>query len=799
MRTLLRIVSVLLGIVFCAFSVLMRYSRELISAGHWQIYFRFGHTAVTDWISLPLPVLMAFAAVSCFGLLLMRSVRQGVQNLLHDRRRLVWVGVVVFVWVLTMVPLDTASDPPYLTDQITYVSILFGALGVFYLLLGMGRLLEFAGRWAERGYELLLRIPSRALLVSCGAFVFIVANLISWLVFHHLPHIQDSVAQVFQARLFARGQLYAQSPPCPQFFDMPQIINNGRWYCQYPFGHPLLLVLGVFIGAPWIINPLLGALAVVVIYYVGRELYDEATARIGLVLATLSPFLLFMSSEFMSHSSALLVAALFVLFYARTMGLRGIRSAERGTPDILHSALPTPHSSLRTWLVPALLAGLCMGIVVDIRPYSGLLLVVPFALDAGWRLLRDWRRDWNRLAVMVGAGAVMVALLLIYNYLTNGSPLLFGYVVKWGPGHEVGFGHSGWGEPYTLARALVSNSIDLYTLNRHLFEFPIPSLLFIVVLFAAATRDRRDWLLLGTVVSLTIGYFFYWWHSILFGPRWQFEALPALVLLTARGMRVIPDYFSTGLEVPVPRERVRRNLALLLFVCYFFMLIVEMPARIQHYVRYGMGVRPETMKTVKASGVHNAIVFARRYEETFLQNSIPPGGDIVYARDLRGANPLITRQFPGRHCYLVNRDTMYEMNDMEFEHAPVKAGLDSIVQVLDRVDLSAYKTLFWPAEELKYLVEPAAGERGIPVVSYRELREKSSGDVSGLTDYLPAIGAWIVNDRSDGLAVFTYLDRQADQTIGPYEFRHLTTSANGTVTLFEIRRSRADRARQANP
>ena len=428
-----------------------------------------------------------------------------------------------------------------------------------------------------------------------------------------------------------------------------------------------------------------------------------------------------------------------------------------------------------------------MGMVVDVRPYTGLLLVIPFAMDAVVRLVQDGRRHWGRIAVMVGAGAVMVGLLLLYNKLTNGDPLLFGYVVKWGRGHEVGFGHAGWGEPYTLARALVLNSIDLNALNRHLFEFPIPSLAFIVVLFAAATRDRRDWLLLGTVLSLTVGYFFYFWHSILFGPRWHFEALPALVLLTVRGMRAVPGWFATDLQVPIPRERIRRSLAGFLLVCYFFALVVEMPARIRHYVRYGLVVRPATMQAVKASGIHNAIVYAGRYEETFLLNSIPPAGDIIYAKDLHGHNPLLTRQFPGRRCFRANRDTLFELPNLEFEQTPVKAGLDSIVQMLSRANLTQCRTLFWPAEELKYMIEPAAARQGVAVKSYRELGQKLFGDASKVAGYLPALAVWIVNDRSDGLALFTVMDRDSSQVVGPYRFRRLAAAGNGAVNLFDIR------------
>jgi hypothetical protein len=775
-----RVVCAVLGIAFLALSVLIRYSLESISAGHWKIFFRFGHPSVSNWIVVPLPLLMAFTAASCLSLLLIPTVRQAGQNLIRSPRKLIWVAGAMLVWLLTMAPLDVAKDPPFLTDQVTYVYILLGSLGVLFLLLGLSDQLEFAGRLVERGYELLLKIPARTLIWSCAGFVFVAANVVSGKVFHHIPHIQDTVAQLFQARLFAQGRLFVASPPYPQFFDIPQIINNGHWYSQYPFGHPLLLMLGVLVGAPWIINPLLGALSAVVIYYVGREIYDEALARVGIVLATLSPYLLFMSSEFMSHSSALLFAALFLLFYARAMDLRrdpgsgGKRATDGG----------------RRITVLAALAGLSMGVVADIRPFTGLLLVAPFALDAGVRLLRDWRRYWRRVAVMIGAGAVMVALLLLYNYLTNGDPLRFGYVVKWGKGHEIGFGHSGWGQPYTLARALVGNSIELYGLNRYLFEFPIPSLAFIILLFAAGTRKRWDWLLVGTVVSLTVGYFFYWWHSILFGPRWQYEALPALVLLTARGMRAIPGFLETTLQTPIPRERVRRWLGKLLFVCYASMLVVAMPARIGYYLRYGFGILHTTMATIGKANVHNAIVFTGKYEETFLQNSIPPGGDIVYARDLGPLNLLLTRQFPARACYLAQRDTLREFRNPDFENSPVKAGLDSIVRALDTTDLSGYRTLFWPAEELKSMVAGMASRQRLPVTSYRELGQKSVGDVKGLAGYLPALAAWVVNDRSDGLAIFTFMDRRTDLDLGPYRFHHLATFANGRVTLFEIRRRR---------
>jgi len=766
MKALLRGISTLAGLLLLAFTAFIRYSPGLISAGHWKVFFRFGQSASGSGFVMSLPVLMALAVLSICGLLLNRSVRQAAHNLLSDRQRILWVAGALFIWILTMVPLDGAREPRYATSQASYVAILFGSLGVFYLMLGLGGILDSAGRAADRAYAFLLRVPARTLVLACAVTVLVATNLISWLVFRHIPHVEDSVAQVFQARLFAMGRLFAHSPPYPQFFDVPELINNGRWYSEYPFGHSLFLALGVLVRAPWIINPLLGTLAVVVIYFFGREVYDDPTARLGVVLATLSPYLLLMSSEYMSHASALLLAALFLLAYARALGRTG---SEPGG------------------LLPALLAGLCLGMVICIRPYTGLLLAVPFAIDAVVQMVRDPKAR-SRVVVMLGAGAVMVTLLLLYNYFTNGDPLKLGYTVKWGPGHDLGFSQAGWREGYTLARRIVDNSIELYSVNRYLFEWPIPGLAFIVFLFAGTTRNRWDWLLAGTALSLTVGYFFYWWHFITFGPRWQYEALPALVLLTARGMRGLPDFLEQGCRVAVPRERVRVWLGKLLLVCYVMMLAVGLPARLAGYARGGLGVLPVAAKTVRSANIHNAIVFNRRYEETFLQNSIPPGGDIVFARDLGGSNSLLTRQFPGRACFRVSRETLFSLGDIQFERTPTKAGLDSIVAQLSRTDLSGYKTLFWPADELSDMVDSLCARQGIGLRTYRSLGLELTGDAGGVARYLPAIAVWVTGDRADGLAIFTYMDKKADQVLGTYQFRHLGDSGLGAVTLYSIRR-----------
>ena len=67
-----------------------------------------------------------------------------------------------------------------------------------------------------------------------AALVFLTTNLISLYIFNRTPHIHDEAAYNFQAKIFIKGQLYISSPCAKEIFDFPHVVNNGRWYSQYP-------------------------------------------------------------------------------------------------------------------------------------------------------------------------------------------------------------------------------------------------------------------------------------------------------------------------------------------------------------------------------------------------------------------------------------------------------------------------------------------------------------------------------------------------------------------------------------
>jgi hypothetical protein len=757
-----RITCLILGIAGAVLTFLTRSSREAISVGSWKVTFKFFLKFPQHWFTLHLAwFIIVPALLLVVWLMTSSSARSALNTLRANPRSLGQAAVGLGLFLLTLVPLDYVKDLTRVTDQEMWLTLVFGSAAVLFLCIGLGSWLEPAGRALLRVYDYLLGLPAWQFTVGTALFVFVICNLVSWFVFHHIPHIQDTVAQVFQARLFAHGRLFLSSPPYPEFFDSKHVLNNGRWFCQYPPGHPAILTLGVLTGMPWLVNPVMGTLTVVVIYYLGREIYDEPTARLGTLLAAFSPFLVFMSAEFMNHSSALLFAALFMLFFARSVRARGIANP--------------------------VLAGLCLGVVTDIRPFTALLIALPFALHAGYELYRMRAGASSRYALMIVAAAVVVGLMLLYNWQTTGNPLLFGYVAKYGTGHEIGFGRSGWGEPYTLGQALNRTAIDLYALNRFLFEFPIPSLAFLALFFALSRPERWDYLLLGTLVSLVGGYFFYWWHGILFGPRWEYEALPALVLLSARGIRSVRTVAGERLHLPIVGERIRAATARLFVLCYAGMFILALPPLVRAY-SVGFGVLHTTARCVRKANIHNALVFARKYDEVFLHNQLDLNGDIVYAKDLGSLNPILTRQYPDRTCYAVHRDSLRLLPDMDFATSPVKAGLDSASQQLLRWDLRQYQTLLWPVAELRDIIPESLRARLPQVVSYRELTQRLVGDETGFGRYLPALAVWVLDDRSEGLVIFTLFDNQDDFVVGDYRFTKLSKSVNGRVVTYDVRK-----------
>ena len=108
------------------------------------------------------------------------------------------------------------------------------------------------------------------------------------------------------------------TPPVPEAFDVDLMhYEEDRWYSPVPPGWPAMLALGVLLGAPWLVNPVLAGLNVIAIYLLLGELYDRRTARMAVLLLCTSPWYVFMAINFMTHTFTLTCALAAAVAVAR--------------------------------------------------------------------------------------------------------------------------------------------------------------------------------------------------------------------------------------------------------------------------------------------------------------------------------------------------------------------------------------------------------------------------------------------------------------------------------------------------
>lgn len=742
-----------------AVAALANWNGDYIFAAHWQAYLRFPGMGEQQFFFFPVWFVNLGLPLVLFGLgLTSRRFRQALARPWREPRFGVPLAAAVFVLAVSLFPWEHTKTPSWETgSKMTFYLVLAGA-GLVLFLAGFYRQLAFLDQPMERAWDRLAGMSKWRFMLLLFGFTLVLTNLISFFVFQHMPRIQDSIAQLFQARIFATGRLLLDSPRFPAFFDYDHIINNGRWYSQYPFLHSLLMVPFVLLGIPWLTNPLLGALTVPVIYLLGRELYGERTGRLAGVLACVTPFIFNMSSEYMNGASALLFATLFVLFY-----LRALRSGR------WHQAV---------------LAGVFIGLVANVRPFTAVAVAVPFAGYGLYRLGRE-PRLLPRFLLMVLAGGAVASLVLVYNRLTNGDFLTFGYVVKWGHGHELGFGKSGWGEQHTPLRGLVHTGNNLNQVNKFLYEWPLAALLPVLVPFAAGTRRREDWLMAVWFLCLLFGYFFYWFHNICFGPRFVYEAVPALILLTVRGVEELGPLLRRTFGQQVTDRGVARFAGRAWPVLTAVALVAGLPPLLRTYHRYA-GVDARVVNNVRRAGLSNALVFLHHLGHGFTANDLDLAGEVVYARDHGEMNPALTLSYPGRQYYYANGDTLRPLGDINYPGSRLARALGEMAEFLNDSLSLGYETVIWPFADIPTGLGWLDRGTGPRLMDFREVSRGIFAGRAEFDEYLPALACWLLRDRREHLKVFTLMNDLRNSIAGNYKFTLLFVTSDGTGAVYDI-------------
>ena len=339
------------------------------------------------------------------------------------------------------------------------------------------------------------------------------AYLVADRVFERMPHLEDEIAYVWQARLTAAGQVTMDTPPLAKKFLIPFVVDyQGKRFGKYPLGWPVLLGVGVKLGVRDWVNPLLAGLAVWLTYRLGQKLMGEAVGLLAAGLTLVSPFFLVNSGSLLAHPFGLVLSLAFVIAWWDAVG------------------------EGRGWLA-AVTAGLVLGVLGLARPFSALAVAFPFGVCGVYVLVRGPAAARARVLLIGGIALLVAGLHFVWQYAATGDAWLNPYTLWW-PYDRIGFG-PGVGVTeggHNLRLAWINTRHSLRVGASDLFGWPGISWIFLPFGVWAARRNGRMLLTGSVVVSLLVFYLAYWIGAWLFGPRYQFEGLYSLTLLSAAGI-----------------------------------------------------------------------------------------------------------------------------------------------------------------------------------------------------------------------------------------------------------------------
>ena len=468
--------------------------------------------------------------------------------------------------------------------------------------------------------------------VTILSLLSVVASfLIFQFIFEGIPHVQDAIAQLFQAKIFSLGKLYVEPHPLKEFFSFLHIIDKGnKWYSLYPPVFPFLVMLGYVLHTPGIVNPLLGGITVLIVYKIGEVLFNRRVGIIAVILLVSSPFFYFMNASMMVHPLSLLLTSSFFLLFI----------------------LADKKDNYKYFSF----SGITLGLLFSSRPYDAFLIGIPILVYLVFNSFKY--RNWENLTFFIFSFFPSASIIFIYNYFTNGNIFNFGYYV-WDPYYaKLGFilGH-------TPLRGLLFTLSRLRELNYYLFILPVPSLIFILIALIGRKIKENKYLLMMAfeIITVFVGFFFYHYYEICYGPRLIYSTLVFIVIISALGIERISHNFYW-----------KKTKAIIIGLLCFFYFRINLPLYLEYYKHSYWGVNREVHEATKKNNIHNAVVFfnyhgarcmphyktreGNLWGAAFMWNSPLLDSDVIFARDLGEHNKDLMNFYPHREFYICYYD-----------------------------------------------------------------------------------------------------------------------------------------------
>jgi hypothetical protein len=497
------------------------------------------------------------------------------------------------------------------------------------------------------------RFPIDAQIWAAAGFAFVLTAVLSLTVYERHPHVPDEVVYLHHAKYLAAGQLTMPAPAVPRAFDVDLMeYEPERWYSPVPPGWPLALAVGARVGAPWLVNPLLAGVNVLLTFLLLAQVYSRPTARLGAMLLAVSPWFLFLGMSYMTHQ--------LTLFCTLVAGV-AVAAARRA----------------HLWLW-GLVAGIGVGAVSLVRPLDGVvvgLCVAAWALGVGGRRLR-----LAPLAALAVGTVIVGALVFPYNRMLTGDPLKFP-INEWANkrypvnANAYGFGPDrgmGWAtDPnpgHSPIDGIINANLNTFAVNTELFGWATGSLILVTWLLVSGAWRRQDSMMLVGLLAFPIAHFpYYFSGGPDFGARYWFPAIVPLVALSARGMKSLAQSAGTGVWVAVGA------LIVMTVVTY-----VPWRATDKYHHYRGMRADIRALAAEHRFGADLILIEGRRspdYASAFALNPVDLRSEApIYAWDRDAATrAAVLSEYAGRRVWLVNGPSVTGRG-FEVESGPVLAA-----------------------------------------------------------------------------------------------------------------------------
>jgi len=353
-----------------------------------------------------------------------------------------------------------------------------------------------------------------------------------------MAHFEDEMAYVWQAQAIASGDLVLPSPPNPKSFMTPFVIDhNGVRFGKYPPGWPAVLALGFETGLEDWINPILAGLGIWLLYLLAKRITSGPIGLLTIFLMLTSPMFWLLSGSSLSHAWSLVLTLGFVLAWLDIFKYNGhtVRQTRKGgTNSISFLYKPVPR-----WML-ILVAGLSLGVLVLTRPMNAVGVALPFFIHGIFLLARGDKSTRMCLLTIGLLAAFAGGLLFAWQFAVTGDPLLNPYTLWWKyDKYGFGEGYGRWGDGHTMDHAMYIIEYSLWSPRGTRGDvFGWENLWWIFLPFGLwALRNKLSaWLVTGIFPALLLAYIPYWIGSWQYGPRYYYEGMLALTILSAVGI-----------------------------------------------------------------------------------------------------------------------------------------------------------------------------------------------------------------------------------------------------------------------